>query len=113
MKRRPQRSTRTDTLFPYTTLFRSYTAKAAGPFGAPYRCSGPVALWCATKKEEGRWVMNLIQTLEAEAIEEFKYKKSIPDFRAGDPPRVGVGVVEGERTRIQNYEGVCIGRYHR
>src|SRR3546814_1573665 len=72
MKRRPQRSTRTDTLFPYTTLFRSYTAKAAGPLGAPYRCSGPVALWCATKKEEGRWVMNLIQTLEAEAIEEFK-----------------------------------------
>src|SRR3546814_12069065 len=57
--------------------------------------------------------MNLIQTLEAEAIEEFKSKKSIPDFRAGDTPRVGVRVVEGERTRIQNYEGVCIARSNR
>ena len=54
--------------------------------------------------------MNLIQTLEAEAIEEFKSKKSIPDFRAGDTLRVGVRVVEGDRTRIQNYEGVCIAR---
>ncbi|HEY9579122.1 MAG TPA: 50S ribosomal protein L19 [Rhizorhapis sp.] len=57
--------------------------------------------------------MNLIQTLEAEAIEEFKSKKSIPDFRAGDTLRVGVRVVEGERTRIQNYEGVCIARSNR
>ena len=54
--------------------------------------------------------MNLIQTLEAEAIEAFKTAKSIPDFRAGDTLRVGVRVVEGERTRIQNYEGVCIAR---
>src|SRR3546814_16456715 len=57
--------------------------------------------------------MNLIQTLEAEAIEEFKSKKSIPDFRAGDTLRVGVRVVEGERNRIQNYEGVCIARSNR
>ncbi|MCF8709607.1 50S ribosomal protein L19 [Rhizorhapis sp. SPR117] len=57
--------------------------------------------------------MNLIQTLEAEAIEEFKSKKSIPDFRAGDTLRVGVRVVEGERTRVQNYEGVCIARSNR
>ncbi|MBB4641699.1 50S ribosomal protein L19 [Rhizorhapis suberifaciens] len=54
--------------------------------------------------------MNLIQTLEAEAIEAFKSSKSIPDFRAGDTLRVGVRVVEGERTRVQNYEGVCIAR---
>ena len=54
--------------------------------------------------------MNLIQTLEAEAIEAFKTAKSIPDFRAGDTLRVGVRVVEGERTRVQNYEGVCIAR---
>jgi large subunit ribosomal protein L19 len=54
--------------------------------------------------------MNLIQTLEAEAIEAFKSAKSIPDFRAGDTLRVGVRVVEGERTRVQNYEGVCIAR---
>lgn len=54
--------------------------------------------------------MNLIQTIEAEAIEAFKSTKSIPDFRAGDTLRVGVRVVEGERTRVQNYEGVCIAR---
>ncbi len=57
--------------------------------------------------------MNLIQTLEAEAIEEFKSKKQIPDFRAGDTLRVGVRVVEGERTRVQAYEGVCIARSNR
>jgi large subunit ribosomal protein L19 len=54
--------------------------------------------------------MNLIQTLEAEAIEAFKATKSIPEFRAGDTIRVGVRVVEGDRTRVQNYEGVCIAR---
>ena len=57
--------------------------------------------------------MNLIQTLEAEAIGAFNDQKSIPDFRAGDTLRVGVRVVEGERTRIQNYEGVCIARSNR
>ena len=54
--------------------------------------------------------MNLIQTLEAEAIEKFKATKSIPEFRPGDTVRVGVKVVEGDRTRVQNYEGVCIAR---
>ena len=54
--------------------------------------------------------MNLIQTLEAEAIEQFNQTKSIPEFRPGDTLRVGVRVVEGERTRVQNYEGVCIAR---
>ena len=57
--------------------------------------------------------MNLIQTLEAEAIGAFNDQKTIPDFRAGDTLRVGVRVVEGERTRIQNYEGVCIARSNR
>jgi large subunit ribosomal protein L19 len=54
--------------------------------------------------------MNLIQQLEAEAIEQFKSTKSVPDFRPGDTLRVGVKVVEGDRTRVQNYEGVCIAR---
>ncbi|MDB5661948.1 MAG: ribosomal protein [Sphingomonas bacterium] len=54
--------------------------------------------------------MNLIQTLEAEAIEKFKAGKTIPEFRPGDTLRVGVKVVEGERVRVQNYEGVCIAR---
>jgi large subunit ribosomal protein L19 len=54
--------------------------------------------------------MNLIQTLEAEAIEAFKAGKTIPEFRPGDTLKVGVKVVEGERTRVQAYEGVCIAR---
>jgi large subunit ribosomal protein L19 len=54
--------------------------------------------------------MNLIQTLEAEAIQQFASTKTIPEFRPGDTLRVGVRVVEGDRTRVQNYEGVCIAR---
>ena len=57
--------------------------------------------------------MNIIQQLEAEAIEQFKSNKTIPEFRPGDTLRVGVRVVEGERTRVQNYEGVCIARSNR
>jgi large subunit ribosomal protein L19 len=54
--------------------------------------------------------MNLIQTLEQEAIAALAETKKIPEFRAGDTLKVGVKVIEGERTRIQNYEGVCIAR---
>jgi large subunit ribosomal protein L19 len=54
--------------------------------------------------------MNLIQQLEAEQIAKFNEAKKIPDFRPGDTLRVGVKVVEGERTRVQNFEGVCIAR---
>jgi large subunit ribosomal protein L19 len=54
--------------------------------------------------------MNLIQILEAEAIAALSENKKIPAFRAGDTVKVGVKVIEGERTRIQNYEGVCIAR---
>ena len=57
--------------------------------------------------------MNLIQQLEAEAIEQFKTAKPIPEFRPGDTLRVGVRVVEGERTRIQKFDGVCIARANR
>ena len=57
--------------------------------------------------------MNLIQQLEAEAIEQFHQSKNVPDFRPGDTVRVGVRVVEGERTRVQAYEGVCIARSNR
>jgi large subunit ribosomal protein L19 len=52
--------------------------------------------------------VNLIQQIEAEEIA--KAAKQIPEFRPGDTVRVGVRVVEGERTRVQNYEGVCIAR---
>lgn len=54
--------------------------------------------------------MNLIQTLEAEQIAKITGEKAIPAFRPGDTVRVGVKVIEGERTRVQAYEGVCIAR---
>ena len=55
--------------------------------------------------------MNLIQQIEAEEIG--KAGKDIPDFRAGDTVRVGVKVIEGNRERIQNFEGVVIARSNR
>ena len=55
--------------------------------------------------------MNLLQTIEAENIAAIA--KDIPEFRPGDTLRVGVRVVEGERTRVQNFEGVCIARSNR
>jgi len=56
--------------------------------------------------------MNLIQQIEAEEIAKATSVagKEIPTFRPGDTLRVGVKVVEGERSRVQNYEGVCIAR---
>ncbi|MBM3927810.1 MAG: 50S ribosomal protein L19 [Sphingomonadales bacterium] len=54
--------------------------------------------------------MNIIQQLEAEQIAKFNDSKQVPEFRPGDTLRVGVRVVEGERTRVQAYEGVCIAR---
>ena len=52
--------------------------------------------------------MDLIAQLEAEQIASLG--KKIPDFKAGDTVRVGYKVTEGTRTRVQNYEGVVIGR---
>ena len=52
--------------------------------------------------------MDLIQKIEADQIAELG--KKIPDFKAGDTVRVGYKVTEGTRSRIQNYEGVCIAR---
>ena len=54
--------------------------------------------------------MNLIQTLNKEQAEKLSANKTIPDFEPGDTVIVNVKVVEGERTRVQAYEGVCIGR---
>lgn len=52
--------------------------------------------------------MNLIEQLEAEQVAALG--KDIPDFKAGDTIRVGYKVTEGTRSRVQNYEGVCISR---
>ena len=57
--------------------------------------------------------MNLIQTLEREAIDELTQARAIPEFRPGDTLRIGVKVIEGDRTRVQNFEGVCIARSNR
>jgi large subunit ribosomal protein L19 len=54
--------------------------------------------------------MNLIQTLEAEQVAALTEMRAIPEFRPGDTLRVGVKVTEGERSRVQMYEGVCIAR---
>ncbi len=54
--------------------------------------------------------MNLIQQLEKEQVAKLSAGKQIPDFGPGDTVLVNYKVVEGERARIQAYEGVCIGR---
>jgi large subunit ribosomal protein L19 len=54
--------------------------------------------------------MNLIQQLEKEQVAKLSAGKDIPDFAPGDTLLVNVKVVEGDRTRVQAYEGVCIGR---
>jgi len=54
--------------------------------------------------------MNLIQTLEAEQVAALTELRPIPEFRPGDTLKVGVKVTEGERSRVQMYEGVCIAR---
>jgi large subunit ribosomal protein L19 len=54
--------------------------------------------------------MNLIQQLEKEQMAKLSAGKEIPEFGPGDTVIVNVKVVEGERTRVQAYEGVCIGR---
>lgn len=54
--------------------------------------------------------MNIIQQFEAEQIARLTTERTVPDFIPGDTLRVAVKVVEGERTRLQNFEGVCIAR---
>ena len=54
--------------------------------------------------------MNLIQQLEKEQVAKLSAGKDIPEFGPGDTVVVNYKVVEGERARIQAYEGVCIGR---
>ena len=52
--------------------------------------------------------MHIIEKIESEQIK--KIGKTIPDFASGDTIKVGYKITEGERTRIQNYEGVVIAR---
>jgi large subunit ribosomal protein L19 len=54
--------------------------------------------------------VNLIKQIENEQVAKLSAGKEIPDFQPGDTVIVNVKVVEGERSRVQAYEGVCIGR---
>src|SRR5713226_7361567 len=60
---------------------------------------------------DGDFAMNLIQELEKEQFDKLSAAgKTIPEFGPGDTVIVNVKVVEGDRSRVQAYEGVCIGR---
>jgi large subunit ribosomal protein L19 len=54
--------------------------------------------------------MNVIEELEREHIAQLTDGKTIPNFKPGDTVRVNVKVVEGNRERVQAFEGVCIAR---
>jgi large subunit ribosomal protein L19 len=54
--------------------------------------------------------MNLLKQIENEQVAKLSAGTEIPDFQPGDTLVVNVKVVEGERSRVQAYEGVCIGR---
>ncbi len=54
--------------------------------------------------------MDIIAQLEKEQVADRLKKRKVPEFGPGDTVRVNVKVVEGERSRVQAYEGVCIGR---
>jgi len=56
-------------------------------------------------------LMNLLQTLEKEEIT--RLGRKLPEFAPGDTVVVNVSVVEGERKRVQAYEGVVIGKKNR
>ena len=54
--------------------------------------------------------MNIIQQFEAEQMQKLVAGRPVPEFGAGDTVRVSVKVIEGDRSRIQAFEGVCIAR---
>jgi large subunit ribosomal protein L19 len=54
--------------------------------------------------------MNLLKQIETEQVAKLSAGKEMPEFQPGDTVIVSVKVVEGERSRVQAYEGVCIGR---
>jgi large subunit ribosomal protein L19 len=54
--------------------------------------------------------MNILQQFEADQMAKLVATRGVPEFAPGDTLRVSVKVVEGERTRVQAFEGVCIAR---
>ena len=57
--------------------------------------------------------MNLIAELEKELQDRLLAERGVPDFRPGDTLKVNVKVIEGNRERVQAFEGVCIARRNR
>ena len=54
--------------------------------------------------------MNLLQQIERDHMAELAAKRAVPDFSPGDTLRVHVKVTEGDKSRVQAYEGVCVAR---
>lgn len=54
--------------------------------------------------------MNLLQTIEQEQVDKLAAERGVPEFGPGDTIKVSVKVVEGDRERVQAFEGVCIAR---
>ncbi|MDY0030082.1 MAG: 50S ribosomal protein L19 [Pseudobdellovibrionaceae bacterium] len=54
--------------------------------------------------------MNILQKFEASQVAKLTEGKNIPEFAPGDTVKVNVRIVEGNRERVQAYEGVCIAR---
>jgi large subunit ribosomal protein L19 len=69
--------------------------------------AGTRAVWRAA---DGEFAMNLLKQIENEQMAKLTAGKEIPEFQPGDTVVVNVKIVEGERSRVQAYEGVCIGR---
>ena len=54
--------------------------------------------------------MNVIEKIEKEQMEKISSQREIPEFGAGDTIKVDVKIVEGEKERVQAFEGLCIAR---
>ena len=54
--------------------------------------------------------MNVIEKIEKEQMETISSQREIPEFGAGDTIKVDVKIVEGEKERVQAFEGLCIAR---
>jgi len=92
--------------FPFRKTVPTFAEYALQDNGTPAQ----PAPWRLGRAADGDFAMNLIQELEKEQFEKLSAGKEIPEFGPGDTVIVNVKVVEGDRSRVQAYEGVCIGR---
>src|SRR5215472_8589328 len=88
-------------------------SRATGVEARPTRLAPRSKAWSERRDAcaaDGEFAMNLLKEIENEQMAKLTAGKDIPDFQPGDTLLVNVKVVEGERSRVQAYEGVCIGR---